>query len=92
MLQIVNPTFEETRDLKHLRMNIRFYDGKSSNTSISLNDKKTGYMIFHKSFDKYEDDAIKIVKEFIDNFNKEKEGLQFDETKKMYFDLTNHNW
>lgn len=92
MVQVVNPTYEERKELKHLNLLIRFYDGKQSSASIMLNDKKTNHVVFFKSFDKYEADAIKIVKDFIKTFDDEKDGLKIEETKKMYFSLINSNW
>jgi hypothetical protein len=89
MIQIVDPTFETKRELKNLTLTISHY---VDSVSIQLNDKKTGYMVYHKSYSEYDENAIKETKVFINLFDDEKESKSVSGSTKLYFEFINYNW
>jgi len=86
MIQIVDPTFETKKDLKNLSMAIRHY---VDSVSIQLNDKSSGSMVYHKSYNDYDETAIKETKSFIEMFDDEKESKSISGSTKLYFELIN---
>lgn len=89
MMQIVEPTFKTEKDLKHLILKIYHY---VDSISVTLNSKKTGYMVFHKSYNDYDEGAIKEIKSFIEVFEDELESKSVKGSTKLYFELINYNW
>ncbi len=89
MFQVINPTFKTEKDLKNLSLTICHY---VDSVTIQINDKSTGYMVYHKSYSDYDENAITETKEFIKTFDDEKETKEISETTKLYFKLINCNW
>jgi len=88
-MQVVEPTFETQKELKNLTLTISHY---VDSVSIQLNDKKTGYMVYHKSYSEYDENAIKETKVFINLFDDEKESKSVSGSTKLYFEFINYNW
>ena len=88
-MQVVEPTFETQKELKNLTLTISHY---VDSVSIQLNDKKTGYMVYHKSYSEYDENAIKETKSFIKLFDDEKESKSVFGSTKLYFEFINYNW
>ena len=86
MIQIVDPTFETKKDLKNLTLTICHY---VDSVSVYLNDKSTGYMVYHKSYFDYDENAVKETKSFIEMFDDEKESKSISGSTKLYFELIN---
>ena len=88
-MQVVEPTFRTKKDLKNLTLTICHY---VDSVSVYLNDKSTGHMIFSKFYNDYDENAIKEIRAFIENFDDEKETKQISGSTKLYFELINYNW
>ena len=92
-MQVINPTFEYTKELKYLDLTIRHY---VDSVSVLLNEKakpgQFGTMVFSKSYDTYDESAISEIKEFIKIYNDEKEGKEISGSTKLYFELIKENW
>jgi hypothetical protein len=89
MLAVVEPTFRTFKELNNLDLTICHYVDK---VYVQLNDKETGYVVFHKSFSDYDENAIKEIRTFVKMFDDEKETKSVSGVTKLYFELVNYNW
>jgi hypothetical protein len=89
MMQVVEPTFITQKELRNLTITISHY---VDSVSIQVNDKSTGYMVYHKSYKDYDENAIKETRAFIEMFENEKENKSISGSTKLYFELINYNW
>jgi hypothetical protein len=89
MISFVEPTFRTFKKLNNLDLTICHYVDQ---VSVQLNSIETGYVVFHKSYTDYDENAIKEIRTFVNLFDDEKESRIISGTTKLYFELINYNW
>lgn len=97
---IVEPRFETEKELKNLIMGIKLYDDsvfiilyeKWNKAWNDREEKPRGYVVFSKSYNSYDENALKEIRTFIDAYDLEIQGKRESDVEKLYFTFINHNW
>jgi len=87
---IVEPTNVFTKELENLNLEVRLYD--SSVMLLLRKKEEPGYLVFSRTYEDYNVQAIQEVEDFVQNYDNEIKFGKSDKIKKMYYTLANHNW